>query len=77
MSHGNNQQPPSATSGPEAWTQRDLELLHEMVRDFDRARWLRGQLKWWAVWLLGVPTAGVTLWKAIEELLKAFKGWGH
>lgn len=60
----------------EAWSQHELNLLHDMVRDYDRARWLRGQMKWWAVWLLGVPTAGVTLWQAINELYRLSKG-GH
>lgn len=61
-------------AGP--WTQRELELLHDMVRDYDRARWLRGQLKWWAVWVFGLPTGALSIWKAIEELLRLLKG-GH
>lgn len=56
------------------WTQHDLDLLHDMVRDYDRARWLRGQLKWWALWVLGLPTGAVSVWKAIEELLHLIKG---
>lgn len=59
----------------EQWTQRELELLHDMVRDYDRARWLRGQLKWWAVWILGVPTALVSVWKAVEQLVLTLKGF--
>lgn len=71
-----NQPPdhPSAPHGPQAWTQREIEMLHDMVRDYDRARWLRGQAKWWAVWLLGLPTAVLTIWKAMEELLKLIRG---
>lgn len=44
-------------------------MLHDMIRDYDRARWLRGQMKWWAIWILGVPTAAVSIWKAIDELI--------
>lgn len=58
------------------WTQHEIDLLHDMVRDYDRARWLRGQMKWWAVWLLGVPTAGLSVWKTVEELLRIIRG-GH
>lgn len=73
--HGQNTPPgqPSAPKGPEAWTQRDLELLHDMVRDYDRARWLRGQAKWWAVWLFGVPAAVVSIWEPLERLWRLFR----
>lgn len=51
------------------WTNDELVLLHAMVRDYDRARWLRGQMKWWAIWVLGLPTAVVTVWQAIDTIL--------
>ena len=44
---------------PSEWSQEDLKNLHDMVRDYGRAKWLRGQLKWWAIWILGVPSAVV------------------
>ena len=48
----------------------EISALREIVQDFDRAKWLRGQVKWWVIWLLGLPTALVTLWTAMETLLK-------
>lgn len=40
-----------------------------MARDYDRAKWLRGQLKWWGIWVLGVPAAVVIFVKSISDLL--------
>lgn len=59
----------------DAWTQRELSLLHDMVRDYDRARWLRGQLKWWGLWIVGLPTALVSVYKAIEQIILTMKGF--
>lgn len=59
----------------EVWTQRELTLLHDMVRDYDRARWLRGQLKWWGLWIVGLPTALVSVYKAIEQIVLTVKGF--
>ncbi len=58
----------------EPWTQHDLDLLHEMVRDYDRAKWLKGQLKWWIVWLLGLPTGVLMVWEPIVRLWKLLRG---
>lgn len=67
--------PPPLTEGKnEPWTQHDLDLLHEMVRDYDRAKWLRGQVKWWAVWLLGLPTLVLTIWEPLARLWKLLRG---
>lgn len=51
---------------PSPWTNEELVLLHEMVRDYDRAKWLRGQMKWWGIWILGAPTIIVSLWQAVD-----------
>lgn len=56
------------------WTQREVDLLHEMVQDYDRAKWLRGQLKWWAIWLLGLPTAIVAIWEPLAKIGRFIKG---
>jgi len=64
----------SAPHGPEQWTQRDIALLHDMVRDYDRARWLRGQAKWWAVWVVGLPAACVAIWEPLEKLFRMIRG---
>lgn len=58
----------------EPWTQHEVDLLHEMVRDYDRAKWLRGQAKWWIVWLLGLPGAALMVWEPLVRLWKLFKG---
>jgi hypothetical protein len=57
------------------WTQQEIDLLHDMIRDYDRARWLRGQFKWWAIWVLGLPTGLVSIWKAIEQIVATVKGF--
>ena len=59
---------------PEPWTQRELELLHQMVRDYDRAQWFKGQLKWWVIWVLGLPGAALMVWEPIARLWKFLKG---
>ena len=58
----------------EPWTQDQLKMLHEMVRDYDRARWLRGQIKWWVVWVLGLPAVALAVWEPIEKLWKLVRG---
>jgi hypothetical protein len=58
----------------EPWTQREIDLLHEMVRDYDRAKWFKGQVKWWIVWILGVPAAVLTVWEPVVRLWKLFQG---
>ncbi len=65
-------EPPKSHNEP--WTQKELSMLHDMVRDYDRARWLRGQMKWWAIWLLGLPTAILTVWTALDGLLRKIGG---
>lgn len=47
----------------------EIRLCREMARDYDRAKWLRGQLKWWGIWVLGVPAAVVIFVKSISDLL--------
>jgi hypothetical protein len=61
---------------PEPWTQHELELLHQMVRDYDRAKWFKGQLKWWGIWILGLPSAALMVWEPLARLWKLLKsGW--
>jgi hypothetical protein len=67
-------QPPPDKGENEPWTQRELNLLHEMVRDYDRARWLKGQAKWWAVWLLGLPATVLMVWEPVARLWKLLRG---
>jgi len=65
--------PPSKNKA-EPWTQEQLDLLHDMVKDYDRARWFRGQLKWWAVWIIGLPAATLAIWEPIEKLWRIIRG---
>lgn len=65
-------QPPSAEN-KEPWTQHELDLLHEMVRDYDRAQWAKGYLKWLIMWLLGLPAFALTVWEPLARLWK----WLH
>lgn len=58
----------------EPWTQRELNLLHEMVRDYDKAIWLRGQVRWLTLWVLGIPAFALTVWEPIVRLWKLLKG---
>lgn len=57
----------------EAWTQHELNLLHEMVRDYDRAQWFKGQIKWWIVWLLGLPAGVLMVWEPLAKLWKLLR----
>ena len=56
------------------WTQQDVNLLHKMVRDYDRAQWLKKRLWWWIAWLLGLPALALTVSEPIVRLWKLFKG---
>lgn len=58
----------------EPWTQHELNLLHEMVRDYDRAKWFKGQVRWWAVWILGLPALALTVWEPVVRLWKLLRG---
>ena len=62
----------------ESWTNTEIKTLHDMVRDYDRAKWFKGQLKWWAIWAIGAPTALITLWKSVEQIILTVRTWvGH
>ncbi len=65
---------PPDSGDHQPWTQHELTLLHEMVRDYDRAKWVRGQVKWWAAWLVGLPALVLTVWEPIVRLWKLFRG---
>lgn len=58
----------------EPWTQRELNLLHEMVQDYDRAQWFKGQLRWWGLWVLGLPAFVLTVWEPLVRLWKLVRG---
>ncbi len=66
--------PKTSTDGEaDPWTQRELSLLHEMVRDYDRAKWFKGQLRWWVMWILGLPALALTVWEPLAKLWKIFR----
>lgn len=85
---GDDNPPEAPRAAPEQWTQRDLDMLHDMVRfyehargplrdmekDYENARWFRRQAKWWALWILGLPAAALTFWEPMEKLLKLIRG---
>ena len=56
------------------WTQRELNILHEMVRSYDRSQWLRTQLVWWVGWILGLPALALTIWEPLARLWKLLRG---
>ena len=58
------------------WTQQETHLLHEMVQEYARMRWLKKKVVWWAVWILGLPSAALMVWEPIARLLKILKGGG-
>lgn len=51
---------------PSPWTQEELILLHEMVRGYDRSKWLKSQAKWWFISFLAAPPFFVSLWQAFD-----------
>jgi hypothetical protein len=56
------------------WTQQELDLLHQMVKDYEHAVWFRGQLKWWGIWLVGLPAVMLSVWEPIVKLVKLIRG---
>ena len=57
----------------EPWTQQDVDLLHEMVRDYGHSRWLRKKVTWWFMWVLGLPSAVLMVWEPVVRLLKLLR----
>lgn len=62
------------------WTQHELDLLHEMVREYDRDKWLKlrfgrfkDQLWWWLGWGFGLPALALTIWEPLVRLWKLFR----
>lgn len=45
-----------------------------MVRDYDRAKWFKGQVRWWGLWVLGLPAFALTIWEPLARLWKLLKG---
>lgn len=77
MSRPGDNRPPehhSRDGGPEPWSQRDLDMLHDMIHDYENARWFRRQAKWWALWTLGLPAVILSFWDPIEKLIKLIRG---
>ena len=58
----------------EPWTQHELDLLHEMVREYDRMQWLKKRAWLWGVWLLGLPAGVLMVWEPLARLWKLFRG---
>jgi hypothetical protein len=59
----------------------DIELssyervkVREMLRDFDRAKYMRKQVRWFAIWILGLPTALATLIASLSQIIAWIRG---
>lgn len=50
------------------WTQHDLDLLHQMVKEYEFSRVLRRRAKWWLLWWLGLPATILAFWEPLEKL---------
>lgn len=46
----------------------EIQALRAIARDYHRARWMRGQLKIWAAWVLGAPVAILGAWQASSTI---------
>lgn len=58
----------------------EIQSLRLLVRDYQRAKWFRRQLKYWLVWVIGAPVAIVSTWQASSTILDFFRsmmGKGH
>ena len=56
------------------FTEEEREQVREMLQAFDRTKYLRGQLKWMGLWLLGLPAAAASL---ITAFAKVAEWWRH
>ena len=56
------------------WTQRELKLLHDMVQDYDRAKYFRKQILWWLGLIIGLPALVLTVSEPIVRLWRLLKG---
>lgn len=52
-------------------TPEECVAIRRILRDDDRARWIKGQARIWATWLVGAPVA---LWAAYDALTKLIAG---
>lgn len=54
----------------------EIQALRLMVRDYQRAKWLRRQMKYWFVWIIGAPVAIASTWQASHTIYDFFtKAW--
>lgn len=70
-------EPPTPENEPwtkEPWTQHEINLLHKMVQDYDRAQWLKRQIWKWGVWVLGLPASVLIVWEPLARLWKLLRG---
>lgn len=58
----------------QAWSQEELNLLHEMEQEYARMQWLKKKAWMWGVWLVGLPTGVLMVWEPLARLWKLIKG---
>ena len=49
-------------------TDEEREQVREMLLAFDRTKYMRGQLKWMVIWLLGLPAAAASIITALSKI---------
>lgn len=52
----------------------ERQAVRGVLAHRERSQWLKGQLKYWGLWVLGVPAAALTFLKAIQDLFGSFLG---
>jgi hypothetical protein len=58
---------------PPQFNEDEAKALRELIRDHDRAKWLRGQLRIWILWCLGIPAAVLGFLASVEAIVNALR----
>lgn len=66
----------SSNDSSNVWTQRELNTLRRMVREYEMAKAMRKRIGWWILWVGGLPAALLYFWEPLEKLIKIIRG-GH
>lgn len=51
-------------------TDAENQAMRRMIRDFERAKWMRRQGKIWLTWIIGAPVAILAAWQASNSILE-------
>lgn len=55
------------------FTKPERRDVRRVLRWYERREFLRSGLKWWGIWVIGLPTAMVGVWQIVQLLIGHIK----